>query len=104
MSSLSTLMTLGRFSRICPRRPSRAYSTSSVIPGRAANFSSSLIRVILSEADRVPCPGSVAGLQREEVLLGGQPTGIPRESARRGDHAVAGQDDAQGVPSAVPAK
>lgn len=28
----------------------------------------------------MPCPGSVAGLQREQVLFGGQPTGIPRES------------------------
>src|SRR5674476_661812 len=42
---------------------------------------------------------SGAGLQREEVLLGGQPTGIGREGASGGDHAVAGQDDAQGVSS-----
>src|SRR5450631_102049 len=96
MSSLRTLMTLGRFSRMRPRRPSRAYSTSSVIPGLATN-SASLTRSILSDGDRVPAPGSGGGLQGKEVLLGSEPAGIPGESARGGNHAVTGQHDTQRV-------
>src|SRR5664280_1073698 len=94
--SLRTLRTLGRCSRMRPQRPSRAYSTSSDIPGLATNFVS-LTCAILSEADRVPHPGSVASLQREKVLLGGQPAGIAREGAGSGNHTVAGKDDAQRV-------
>src|SRR5450631_1748409 len=94
--SLRTLRTLGLFSRMRPQCPSRAYSTYSGIPGLASNFAS-LTREILSEADEVPRPGSGVSLQSEKVLLGGQPAGIPGESARRGKHTVTGNDDAQGV-------
>ena len=69
-------MTLGRFSRIRPHRPVLAYSTSSVIPGLAANFAS-LTCAILSEARPASRFGSGARLQREQVLLSGQPSRVP---------------------------
>src|SRR5664280_101453 len=93
---LRTLRTLGLFSRMRPQCPSRANSTSSVIPGLAAN-SASLTREILSESDWVPRPGSPVSLQRQEILLGGQPAGIPTQGAGRGNHPVTGNDDAQRV-------